>query len=47
MRVKQRSKIDLVIVDHMQLMGSTGKVRSDYEKFTFDLTGNERDRSRT
>lgn len=33
-RVKQRAKIDLVIVDHMQLMGSTGKVRSDYEKFT-------------
>lgn len=34
MRVKQRSKIDLVIVDHMQLMGGTGKIRSDYEKFT-------------
>lgn len=34
MRVKQRSKIDLVIVDHMQLMAGTGKVRSDYEKFT-------------
>jgi KaiC/GvpD/RAD55 family RecA-like ATPase len=33
-RVKGRAKIDLVIVDHMQLMGSTGKVRSDYEKFT-------------
>ncbi|MDP9113883.1 MAG: AAA family ATPase [Acidobacteriota bacterium] len=33
-RVKGRAKIDLVIVDHMQLMGSTGKVKSDYEKFT-------------
>jgi len=33
-RIKARSKVDLVIVDHMQLMSSTGKIRSDYEKFT-------------
>lgn len=33
-RIKARSKVDLVIVDHMQLMGSTGKIRNDYEKFT-------------
>lgn len=33
-RVKARAKIDLVVVDHMQLMGTTGKVKSDYEKFT-------------
>ena len=33
-RVQARKKIELVIVDHMQLMGSTGKPRSDYEKFT-------------
>lgn len=34
LRVKARAKIDLVIVDHMQLMSATGKPRSDYEKFT-------------
>ncbi len=34
MRVKARCKIDLVIVDHMQLMEGTGKIRSDYERFT-------------
>lgn len=33
-RMKERCQIGLVIIDHMQLMGSTGKVRSDYEKFT-------------
>lgn len=33
-RVKDRAKIGLVIVDHMQLMGGSGTVRSDYEKFT-------------
>ncbi len=33
-RVKARAKIAMVVVDHMQLMGSTGNVRSDYEKFT-------------
>jgi KaiC/GvpD/RAD55 family RecA-like ATPase len=33
-RIKERGKVDLVIVDHMQLMGVTGRVRSDYEKFT-------------
>ena len=34
LRVKTRSRIDLVIVDHMQLMSTTGRARSDYEKFT-------------
>jgi replicative DNA helicase len=33
-RVKGIAKIDLVIVDHMQLMGTAGKPKSDYEKFT-------------
>ncbi len=33
-RVKERANIKLVIVDHMQLMDSAGKERSDYEKFT-------------
>jgi KaiC/GvpD/RAD55 family RecA-like ATPase len=33
-RVKDRSSIGLVIIDHMQLMGSTSKLKSDYEKFT-------------
>jgi KaiC/GvpD/RAD55 family RecA-like ATPase len=33
-RLKERERIDLVIVDHMQLMASTGNVRGDYEKFT-------------
>ena len=33
-RLKKQERIHLVIVDHMQLMGSTGKERSDYEKFT-------------
>jgi KaiC/GvpD/RAD55 family RecA-like ATPase len=33
-RLKKNERIDLVIVDHMQLMASTGNVRGDYEKFT-------------
>lgn len=33
-RIKERCPIGLIIVDHMQLMGETGKRRSDYEKFT-------------
>ncbi|MCE5309677.1 MAG: AAA family ATPase [Acidobacteriales bacterium] len=33
-RLRRRQKIGLVIVDHMQLMASTGKERADYEKFT-------------
>ncbi|MFH1111020.1 MAG: DnaB-like helicase C-terminal domain-containing protein, partial [Planctomycetota bacterium] len=33
-RLKKNERIDLVIVDHMQLMATTGSVRGDYEKFT-------------
>jgi replicative DNA helicase len=33
-RLKGKSKLDLIVVDHMQLMGTTGSVRGDYEKFT-------------
>jgi replicative DNA helicase len=33
-RLAKRGAVDLVIVDHMQLMGSDAKVRGDYEKFT-------------
>ena len=33
-RMKDRAGIGLVIVDHMQLMGATGRIRGDYEKFT-------------
>jgi DNA primase len=33
-RLVKRSPIDLVIVDHMQLMGADHETRSDYEKFT-------------
>ena len=33
-RLKGKSKLDLVVIDHMQLMGTTGSVRGDYEKFT-------------
>lgn len=33
-RLKERQAIHFVIVDHMQLMGTTGNVRGDYEKFT-------------
>lgn len=33
-RLRKRQGIELVIVDHLQLMDSTGNQRSDYEKFT-------------
>lgn len=33
-RLSKRRRIDLVVVDHMQLMSTTGSVRGDYEKFT-------------
>ena len=33
-RLRSRERIDLVVVDHMQLMAATGSVRGDYEKFT-------------
>lgn len=33
-RLSKREKVRLVVVDHMQLMGTTGTVRGDYEKFT-------------
>lgn len=33
-RLSKRHRIDLVIVDHMQLMSTTGTARGDYEKFT-------------
>ncbi|HUA82650.1 MAG TPA: DnaB-like helicase C-terminal domain-containing protein [Bryobacteraceae bacterium] len=33
-RLKQKSRLDLIVVDHMQLMAATGSVRGDYEKFT-------------
>ena len=33
-RLKKREKINLVVVDHMQLMESSGETRGDYEKFT-------------
>lgn len=33
-RIKKKQPLHLVIVDHMQLMSSTGTSRSDYEKFT-------------
>jgi KaiC/GvpD/RAD55 family RecA-like ATPase len=33
-RIAARNRIDLVIVDHMQLMGADGATRGDYEKFT-------------
>lgn len=33
-RLKKRQPIHFVIVDHMQLMGASGTVRGDYEKFT-------------
>jgi KaiC/GvpD/RAD55 family RecA-like ATPase len=34
MRVRERSQVGLVVVDHMQLMGGDPKLRSEYEKFT-------------
>lgn len=33
-RLKARERVDFVVVDHMQLMATTGSVRGDYEKFT-------------
>lgn len=33
-RLRKRQPIQLVIVDHMQLMSAAGSVRGDYEKFT-------------
>jgi replicative DNA helicase len=33
-RLKRKSKLDLIVIDHMQLMAATGSVRGDYEKFT-------------
>ena len=33
-RMKERAGVGLVIVDHMQLMGASGRVKGDYEKFT-------------
>lgn len=34
-RLKKRNRVDIVVVDHMQLMAASGKgQRSDYEKFT-------------
>jgi len=33
-RIRRKSRLDLVVVDHMQLMTTTGSVRGDYEKFT-------------
>jgi replicative DNA helicase len=33
-RLRKRMKIRLVVVDHMQLMSTSGSVRGDYEKFT-------------
>ncbi len=33
-RLKKRQPVHLVIVDHMQLMGASGSIRGDYEKFT-------------
>lgn len=33
-RIKSKVKVDLIVIDHMQLMGATGSVRGDYEKFT-------------
>jgi KaiC/GvpD/RAD55 family RecA-like ATPase/5S rRNA maturation endonuclease (ribonuclease M5) len=33
-RLKKRKPVSLVVVDHMQLMATTGNVRGDYEKFT-------------
>lgn len=33
-RLRKRQKIHIVIIDHMQLMGTEGSTRSEYEKFT-------------
>lgn len=32
--IRKKNKIRFVVIDHMQLMGTTGNVRGDYEKFT-------------
>jgi replicative DNA helicase len=34
LRLQKKRKINLLVIDHMQLMGSTGSARGDYEKFT-------------
>jgi replicative DNA helicase len=34
LRLRKQSKLDLVVIDHMQLMAAAGSVRGDYEKFT-------------
>jgi len=33
-RLKERQPLDLICIDHMQLMGSDGSERKEYEKFT-------------
>ena len=33
-RLRNRQRIDLVVIDHMQLMSATKDARGDYEKFT-------------
>jgi replicative DNA helicase len=33
-RLRKRQAVDFVVLDHMQLMATTGSVRGDYEKFT-------------
>jgi KaiC/GvpD/RAD55 family RecA-like ATPase len=33
-RLKRKSQLDLIVIDHLQLMAATGSVRGDYEKFT-------------
>jgi replicative DNA helicase len=33
-RISKRRSVDLVIVDHMQLMGADSNTRSEYEKVT-------------
>lgn len=33
-RLRNRQRVELVVIDHMQLMATTNNVRGDYEKFT-------------
>ena len=33
-RIRNRQRVDLVVIDHMQLMATTNSARGDYEKFT-------------
>lgn len=33
-RIRKREPIDLIVIDHMQLMSASEKVNGDYEKFT-------------